>query len=63
MDSVQRTGPDRVEQWAYAIAVVVLVVAGALLRSLVLNWIVGPMLVVLVVAGVYAWAERREEQP
>lgn len=59
MDAAARTDADRIERWAYATAVVVLVVAGALLRSLVLNWIVGPALVVLVVVGVHALAERR----
>lgn len=50
----------RTERAAYLIAVIVLIVAGALLRSVVLNWIVGPGLVVIVVAAVHAVAARRE---
>ncbi len=42
------------EAVAYGVAVVVLVTSGALLKSLVLNWIVGPGLVVVVVVGVLA---------
>lgn len=49
--SRRRADPEVV---AYGVAVVVLVTAGALLKSLVLNWIVGPGLVVVIVVGVLA---------
>lgn len=41
---------SRHEKIAYAAAVVILVVGGAIVRTAILNWIVGPLLVVVCVA-------------
>ena len=38
------------ERIAYAVAAVILVVGGAQLRTLVLNWICGPAIVIITVA-------------
>ena len=40
----------RGERAAYVLAVLILVVGGALLRTVILNWIVGPAIVVACVA-------------
>ena len=41
------------DEWgSYVIAFVALVVFGALLRTPVLNWICGPLLVILIVVGI-----------
>jgi large-conductance mechanosensitive channel len=41
---------SRHEKVAYAVAVVILVVGGAIVRTAILNWIVGPLIVVVCVA-------------
>ena len=38
------------ERIAYAVAAVILVVGGALLRTVILNWICGPAIVIATVA-------------
>lgn len=43
---------------AYGLAIVVLIVSGALLKSIVLNWIVGPGLVVVIVVATLALFRR-----
>jgi hypothetical protein len=45
----------------YVIAVVILVVGGAIARTYILNWIVGPMIAVVSVA-IATWWYRRGEQ-
>jgi large-conductance mechanosensitive channel len=41
---------SRHEKIAYAVAVVILVAGGAIVRTAILNWIVGPLIVVVCVA-------------
>lgn len=55
----------RAETIGYAIAVVILVIGGALLRTPILNWISGPAIVIGSVATTTWWASRRSrpEQP
>ena len=50
MSEIHRTGPA--EAAGYALAVVVLVVGGALLTTPILNWLVGPSIVIVCVAAV-----------
>jgi sorbitol-specific phosphotransferase system component IIC len=49
----------RTELFVYLGVAVVLVVAGVFLRSVLLNWIVGPLTVVVGVVLVTAFLERR----
>lgn len=49
----------RAETLGYAIAVVILVIGGALLRTPILNWIAGPAIVIGSVAATTWWASRR----
>lgn len=50
------------EMIAYAVAFTVLVVAGMFLRTMVLNFFVGPMVVVLSVAAVVPLLSRRRSR-
>jgi hypothetical protein len=50
------------ELTAYVVAIAVLVVGGALLRTVILNWFVGPMTVVLAVAFLTPLLERRRRR-
>ena len=45
-----RAAPGRGEVAGYVAAVIVLIVGGMLARTFVLNWIVGPLVVVVAVA-------------
>lgn len=44
---------------AYGVAVVILVVGGAIFRTPILNWISGPAIVIAVVSVLGGWLERR----
>lgn len=46
---------------AYATAVVILVVGGAIFRTPILNWISGPAIVIAVVSLLGGWLERRSK--
>jgi hypothetical protein len=50
VSETHRTGP--VEAAGYALAAAVLVIGGALLTTPVLNWVIGPLIVVVCVAVV-----------
>jgi hypothetical protein len=51
------------ETWAdalaYGLAVVILVVGGALVRTPILNWICGPAIVIATVSVVGGWLAKR----
>jgi hypothetical protein len=47
---------------AYVVAGVILIVGGALFRTAVLNWFVGPMIVVVTVAALTPLLQRRRSQ-
>ncbi len=47
------------EAAGYIVAVVILVVGGAVFRTPILNWISGPAIVVVTVALVGAWLDKR----
>lgn len=47
----------------YALAVAVLTTLGVFFRSYVLNWIAGPTIVVLVIAGYDRLTHRRQRGP
>ena len=51
------------EAVAYAIAVVILVVGGALVRTPILNWICGPAIVIVTVSLVGGWLSKRDRAP
>jgi hypothetical protein len=49
-----------VDEWgSYVVAALILFVLGVWLRTPVLNWIVGPGLVVLVVVQIGRWKDQR----
>jgi protein-S-isoprenylcysteine O-methyltransferase Ste14 len=50
----------RADAVAYAVAVVILVVGGAVFRTPILNWLSGPAIVVAVVALLGGFLARRE---
>lgn len=52
-------GGDRDDLPLYLVAVVALVIGGALVRTFLLNWISGPVFVVAVVGGLGALRDRR----
>jgi len=54
---------SRAERWGYTVAVIVLIVGGALLRSVILNWICGPAIVIGCVALSTWIADRRRRLP
>ena len=57
--TVERDGGARGESAGYVVAVVLLVLGGMLVRTFVLNWIVGPLVVVVAVALVSRSARGR----
>jgi len=42
------TGDDHISRWWYATALVVYVTAGFFLKSVLLNWLVGPLFLLIV---------------
>ncbi len=51
------------EALGYAVAVVILVVGGAIVRTPVLNWICGPAIVIVSVSMIGAWRDKRDRSP
>ena len=60
--SPERAAADRADLPYYAVAAFVLVVGGALMKTWLLNWISGPVFVVVCVAGIGALADRRRQR-
>ena len=48
------------EAIGYALAVVILVVGGAIVRTPILNWICGPAIVIVTVSLVGGWLSKRD---
>ena len=51
------------EAIGYAVAVVILVVGGAIVRTPILNWICGPAIVIVTVSVVGGWLSKRDGAP
>jgi hypothetical protein len=54
-----RPGSGRAELAGYVLAVLILVVGGTFVLGPILNWISGPVIVVLCVWLTTSWSERR----
>lgn len=50
------------EAIGYALAAVILIVGGALVRTPILNWICGPAIVIVTVSVVGGWLDKRRDR-
>ncbi len=60
--SAEHAAADRADLPYYLVAAAVLVVVGALVKTWLLNWISGPVFVVVCVAVIGALADRRRQR-